>query len=107
MFYIGRHRHLIDNRARNRLSKVVTPLLQLISKYTGLTSLTLIGGARPEASVGPNADYLVASVHYGKTDEPSPRDFPTYDPIAFRRNFLGSYAKYLSRTKGQLKNSRL
>lgn len=71
----------------------------MISELTGLTSITLIGGVRPVASNGEEADCLVASVHYGATVERLPRNFAEFDEESFRRNFVGSFEKYINCTE--------
>ena len=69
------------DRARNRLSAVITPLLKLISDYTGLEALTLLAGKAVEGS----ADYIVGVVNYGQTKELVPRDFKSWDTQGFDR----------------------
>lgn len=80
-------------RAKKRLSTVVMPLLELLSRYTGLPSLTLLAGQAEK--VAAEHRYEVYSVHCGKTTEAVPRDLAQFDPDGFKGTFLGHFAKFL------------
>lgn len=80
------------------LATVVTPLLEMISKETGLGHLTLLCGSAP---TNLHEDYVVTAVHYGTTKGPVPRNFYTYDEEAFRVHVLPQFCRYLSATTGE------
>ena len=67
-------------RARQNLAVTVTPLLELISKYTGYSCVTLICAGQKLHAPG----YDSASVHVGKTKDTVPKDFYSHDPQAFK-----------------------
>lgn len=70
-------------------------MLQLVSKHTGLPCVSLIAGAPPREG---STKYTVAVVHYGKTNEPVPRDLSAFDPEGFKTVMLGHFAKFLAHT---------
>jgi hypothetical protein len=71
-------------------------LLKLISDYTGLSCVSLIAGAPPAEGA---RNYTIATVHYGVTRGPVPRDFAGFDPGAFSKDVLGTFAKFLANTQ--------
>lgn len=93
---------MLDNSARRMLATVVTPLLEMISKATGLGHLILLCGSAPTES---QDDYIVTAVHYGKSKEAVPHNFYTYDEEAFRVHVLPQFCKYLSATTGEYSNA--
>ena len=58
----------------------MTPLLELISKYTGYPCVSLICAGQKLDSPG----YDSASVHVGKTKDVVPKDFFAHDPQGFK-----------------------
>ena len=76
----------------------VTPLLELISKLTGFRCITLLAGTPPS---GPKEPYMIGSVHYGKTNEATGRNFGEFDRAKFRHNVLGEFHRFLKATKGK------
>ena len=87
-----------DDSARHMLASVVTPLLETISKVTGLGHLTLLCGSAPQEL---QDDYVVTAVHYGATKGPVPQNFYTFDEEAFRVHVLPQFCRYLSATAGK------
>ena len=73
------------------------PFFKLLEQYTGYTAFTLLAGTPPKESDG---EYTVAAIRYGKTCEPSPRDFFEYNPDAFRTQIFGLFMEFLRATKG-------
>ena len=76
----------------------MTPLLELISQYTGLPILSLIAGSPPQT---PGEDYRVVGVHVGQSLGPIPLNFAQYDPAAYRDLVLGTFANFLSSTSSK------
>jgi hypothetical protein len=62
--------------AIGRLSLVVEYMLELISHYTELKKLTLLGGS---LSKEPSGMYHIVSVHYGKMVGPAPLKFSNFE----------------------------
>ncbi|KAF7798645.1 hypothetical protein EIP86_009869 [Pleurotus ostreatoroseus] len=85
----------VQEIARQRLSSVVTPLLQLIGAYTGFKVITLIGGMRVESG-----ECMVGAVNWGKTDEVVPRLFSTFDQEGFNKNIIEHFTKFLYAMSG-------
>lgn len=81
-------------RARDRLPRVMKPLLELICEYTGYSCVTLIGGAFE------GGQYKVGAVHHGEVKGVVSKDFAAYDPQAFRNDFVGCFFKFLRAMKG-------
>ncbi|KAF7789196.1 hypothetical protein EIP86_000134 [Pleurotus ostreatoroseus] len=77
------------SKARDRLAEVVTPLLNLISEYTGFTCVTLIGGMAQGES------WLCKSVNIGKTNDIVPQRFDEWDAPGFRKNFCGQFVRFV------------
>ncbi|KAF7792134.1 hypothetical protein EIP86_003164 [Pleurotus ostreatoroseus] len=75
--------------ARERLPIVLKPLLELIGQYTGYTCVTLIGGLPDEGK------YRIGTVHYGETSGVIPKNLSTFDPEAFRKDFVGYFTRFL------------
>lgn len=90
------HRLTVHSRARQRLSTVVTPLLQLIGAYTGFKAVTLLGGMLVE-----DGECMVGAVNWGKTNEVVPRPLNTFDPDGFNKNIIGQFTKFLYAVAGQ------
>ena len=87
---------LTCSRATARLSRVATPLLRLLSQYTGLENLTLLAGSAPRTS---GEDYRCVGVHYGQSIR-TKLNFAQYDPDAYRDLVLGTFANFLASTSG-------
>lgn len=89
---------LTFSRATARLSRVTTPLLHLLSQYTGLKNLTIPAGSAPQTSGG---DYRCVGIHYGQSVR-TKLNFAQYDSEAYRDLVLGTFANFLSSTSGML-----
>ena len=87
-----------SDSAHHMLATIVTPLLKIISKATGLGHLTLLCGSAPTEF---QDNYVVSAVHYGKSKGPVPRNFYMFDEEAFRVHVLPQFCKYLSATTGK------
>lgn len=73
---------------------MVSPLLELIAKYTGYTAITIIGGA-PDGE-----KYSVGVVNYGVADGLVPKNMTSVDPEGFRTHFVNQFVKFLRVQKG-------
>lgn len=87
---------IISFRARERLCGVVWPLLQLISKYTGLQCLTLLGA---EAPANPTDNFKISVVNYGETTGDIPHDFRSFNGPGFN-GVLGVFAQFVAAVAG-------
>ena len=87
----------LHHRARERLAPVVKPLLDLISRYTGFSCVTLV-------AAGPNEErgsgFIWSAVHHGETKDIVPKNVATYDSAGFRKEFVGHFLKFVGQVAG-------
>ncbi|GJF00733.1 hypothetical protein PsYK624_170330 [Phanerochaete sordida] len=84
----------VQAEATARLSRVVTPLLKLVSEQTGLGVISLIAGSAPKESGGV---YRCVGVHYGHSVRTN-QNFAQYDPDAYRNQVIGSFVNFVAST---------
>lgn len=80
---------------------MIEPLLDMISRYTGLKNLTLLAGSPPDHIGG---DYRIVSVHYGRTATVVPLRFSEFESDQYREKVLGQFSRFLSATSGKSNN---
>ena len=80
------------------LAAVVTPFLDMISKYTGFENMTLLCGSAP-SSTDPEANFMISAVHYGKTVETVPSNFYEHESEAFRLHIIPAFCNFLEATR--------
>lgn len=71
------------------------PLLELIAKYTGLNSLTLLGGAPPKNA---GEGFQISVLNFGKTK--LGQDFQSYDDGRFS-SVLSHFAQFVGAVAGK------
>lgn len=84
--------------ARKRLSTVVEPLLELISRWTGFPCVSLIGGAPPDV---PGGDYKMSSVHHGRSLGPVPLKFSEFEADNYREKVLEQFCRFMRTTTSE------
>ncbi|TDL13690.1 hypothetical protein BD410DRAFT_846701 [Rickenella mellea] len=78
--------------ARERVSQVIKPLLNLVRKYTGAKNVTMLIGDTP---LNPNDDFFLVAINSGLTVGSNPRDWVEWDPSGFTRKVLQHLMAFL------------
>lgn len=88
---------LIEHRARRRMGKLIWPLLQGLSIYTGYSAITVLAGAPPTAD---RRNFEVKAINFGKTVEDMPHNFLNWDKVGFKQHVVDHFTDFLRQTQG-------
>lgn len=87
--------------ARERLSGVVKPLLQLVSQYTGCPAVSLIAGSVVAGTEHSSPGFVWVAVNHGETDGIVPKNLATFDPLAFKNSFVRTFLSFVRELPGK------